>query len=304
MNKDLISMDDLSLDDIKEFIALAKVVEEMPAEQRVNYLRGRIMAAMFFEPSTRTRLSFEAAMYRLGGNVIGFAEQAATSVSKGESFSDTIHTVENYSDILVIRHPAEGTSRLAGEISFLPVINAGDGSNQHPTQTLLDLFTIEKYFSKITGLKIAFVGDLKYSRTVHSLLMALMKFGVTNFTFVAPESLALPDYFKPDDDKYSFYETASLEDVIPNCDILYMTRIQKERFPDVLEYEKVKDSYVIDAKLLENAPQHLKVLHPLPRVNEIANDVDNTAHAGYFPQARNGLIMRQAILLKLLGVQI
>jgi len=302
MKKNLVSMDDLTIDEIKDFLVLAKRVEDMPAGERVDFLRGKIMAAMFFEPSTRTRLSFEAAMYRLGGNVIGFAEQAATSVSKGESFSDTIHTVENYSDILVIRHPAEGTARLAGEISHLPVINAGDGSNQHPTQTLLDLFTIEKYFSKITGLKIAFVGDLKYSRTVHSLLMALIKFGVTDFTFVAPKSLELPGYFKPDDKKYTFNETESLEEVISSCDVLYMTRIQKERFPDILEYEKVKDSYIIDAKLLENASENLKVLHPLPRVNEINYDIDNTKHAGYFPQARNGLIMRQAILLKLLGV--
>ena len=304
MKKNLISMDDLTIEEIKDFLALAKRVEKMPVGERVEFLRGMIMAAMFFEPSTRTRLSFEAAMYRLGGNVIGFAEQAATSVSKGESFSDTIHTVENYSDILVIRHPAEGTARLAGEISHLPVINAGDGSNQHPTQTLLDLFTIEKYFSKITGLKIAFVGDLKYSRTVHSLLMALMKFGVTDFTFIAPKSLKLPGYFKPDDEKYTFNETESLEEVISSCDVLYMTRIQKERFPDILEYEKVKDSYIIDAKLLENASENLKVLHPLPRVNEINYDIDNTKHAGYFPQARNGLIMRQAILLKLLGVNV
>jgi aspartate carbamoyltransferase catalytic subunit len=304
MEKNLISMDDLKIEEIKEFISLAKDVESMPAADRVNFLRGKIMAALFFEPSTRTRLSFEAAMYRLGGNVIGFADTAATSVSKGESFSDTIHTVENYSDIFVIRHPEEGAARLAGEISHLPVINAGDGSNQHPTQTLLDLLTIEKQFSKVTGLNIAFVGDLKYSRTVHSLLMALMKFGVTDFTFVAPKSLKLPEYFKPDDDKYNFYETDDLEEVIRTCDVLYMTRIQRERFPDVLEYEKVKNSYVIDAKLLENAPKHLKVLHPLPRVNEIAYDVDNTEHAWYFPQAKNGIIMRQAILLKLLGVQL
>jgi len=306
MKKDLISMDDLTLQEVKDYLVRAKKVEEMPLDERVKLLPGRIMASMFFEPSTRTRLSFESAMHRLGGSVIGFAEKDATSVSKGESFTDTIHTVENYTDILVIRHPGEGTARLAAQESYLPVVNAGDGSNQHPTQTLLDLYTIEKDLGKIEGIKIAFVGDLKYSRTVHSLIRALMKFNVTDFTLVAPESLRLPEYFKMSDQpgKYNFHETDRIEVAIQSCDILYMTRIQRERFPDLVEYEKVKDSYVLTAEMLNEAQDHVRVLHPLPRVNEIAYDVDKTKFAGFFPQARNGVIMRQAILLKHLGVEI
>lgn len=306
MKKDLISMDDLTIDEIKDYLRVAHRVEKLPDNERYQLLLGKIMAAMFFEPSTRTRLSFESAMLRLGGNVIGFAEQSATSVSKGESFTDTIHTVENYCDIMVIRHPGEGTARLAAQESVLPVINAGDGSNQHPTQTLLDLFTIEKDLGQISGITVAFVGDLKYSRTVHSLIRALMKFDVTRFILVAPESLRLPKYFMMTDqpDKFHFYETNHLEEAIPRCDILYMTRIQRERFPDLLEYEKVKDSYLLTAAMLAEAKPHMRVLHPLPRVNEIAYDVDKTKFAGYFPQARNGVIMRQAILLKHLGVEL
>ena len=306
MKKDLISMEDLSVEEIYSYLKDAHKVEAMPLEERVKLLPGRIMASLFFEPSTRTRLSFESAMHRLGGSVVGFAAKDATSVSKGESFTDTVHTVENYTDILVIRHPGEGTARLAAQESFLPVINAGDGSNQHPTQTLLDLFTIQKDFGKIAGLKIAFVGDLKYSRTVHSLLRALMKLDVTDFTLVAPKALRLPAQFMMNDrpGKFSFHETERIEAAIQTCDILYMTRIQRERFPDLLEYEKVKDSYVLSAEMLQEAQAHMKVLHPLPRVNEIAYDVDKTKFAGFFPQARNGVIMRQAILLKHLGVEI
>jgi len=306
MRKDLISMEDLSVKEIQDYLDDAKKIEELQLEERVKCLPGRIMASMFFEPSTRTRLSFESAMNQLGGSIIGFAEQSATSVSKGESFTDTINTVENYSDILVIRHPGEGTARLAAKESIKPVLNAGDGSNQHPTQTLLDLYTIHKDLGKIEGIKMAFVGDLKYSRTVHSLVRALMKLNVTDFTLVAPESLRLQKYFMTSDepDKYRFNETEEIEEAIRNCDVLYMTRIQRERFPDLVEYEKVKDSYVLTAQMLEEAQDHMRVLHPLPRVNEIAYDVDKTKHAGYFPQMYNGVIMRQAILLKHLGVKI
>ncbi len=306
MKKDLISMEDLTVEEINSYIDLAHRVEEAPDEEKVRLLPGKIMAAMFFEPSTRTRLSFEAAMHRLGGSVIGFAEQSATSVSKGESFVDTIHTVENYCDIMVIRHPGEGTARLAAQSTRLPVINAGDGSNQHPTQTLLDLYTIEKDLGQIEGITIAFVGDLKYSRTVHSLIRALMKLGVREYFLVAPESLRLPKYFMMSEEpnKFKFYETNLLEEAINKCDVLYMTRIQRERFPDLLEYEKVKDSYRLTAAMLEEARAHLRILHPLPRVNEIAYDVDQTKFAAYFPQARNGVIMRQAILLKHLGVEL
>lgn len=299
MKRDLISMHDLTAEDIQIYLDTAARVEEISLKDRFQLLRGKIMASLFFEASTRTRLSFEAAMYRLGGNVIGFAEQAATSVSKGESFSDTIHTVESYSDVIVIRHPKEGTSRHASQISYLPVINAGDGTNQHPTQTLLDLYTIIKNFQKIQGLRIAFVGDLKYSRTVHSLLQALIKFRVNEFMLVSPDSLRLPEYMKriETDFPVTFVETKDLEDAIPYADIIYMTRIQRERFPDQIEYEKVKDAFCLNARMLKSAPEQLKVLHPLPRVNEIAPDVDETPHAEYFRQAKNGLIMRQAILL-------
>jgi len=306
MKKDLISMEDLSVQEIKDYLTAAAKIEAMPLSERVHFLPGRIMATLFFEPSTRTRLSFESAMHQLGGSVIGFAEQSATSVSKGESFTDTIHTVENYSDIMVIRHPGEGTARLAAKESHLPVINAGDGSNQHPSQTLLDLYTIQKDLGKIEGIKMSFIGDLKYSRTVHSLIRALMKFNVTDFTLVAPESLRLQKYFMSSDQpgKYKFTQTENIEEAIINCDVLYMTRIQRERFPDLLEYEKVKDSYVLTAAMLKEAKEHARVLHPLPRVREIAYDVDKTKHAGYFPQMKNGVIMRQAILLKHLGVQL
>ncbi|MBN1408384.1 MAG: aspartate carbamoyltransferase [Calditrichaceae bacterium] len=306
MKKDLISMEDLSIQEITDYLTAAVKVEAMPLNERVQFLPGRIMATLFFEPSTRTRLSFESAMHQLGGSVIGFAEQSATSVSKGESFTDTIHTVENYSDILVIRHPGEGTARLAAKESHLPVLNAGDGSNQHPSQTLLDLYTIQKDLGKIEGIKMAFIGDLKYSRTVHSLIRALMKLNVTDFTLVAPESLRLQKYFMSNDEpgKYQFKETDDIEEAIKNCDVLYMTRIQRERFPDLVEYEKVKDSYVLTASMLKEAKEHARVLHPLPRVREIAYDVDKTKHAGYFPQMKNGVIIRQAILLKHLGVQL
>jgi aspartate carbamoyltransferase catalytic subunit len=306
MKKDLISMEDLTVDEIREYLVMAKKVEAMPMPERLRLLPGRILATLFFEPSTRTRLSFESAMHRLGGAVIGFSEKSATSVSKGESFTDTIHTVENYCDVMVIRHPGEGTARVAANVSRVPVINAGDGANQHPTQTLLDLYTIQKDLGKIEGLKIAFVGDLKYSRTVHSLIRALMKLNVTDFMLVAPESLRLPAQFMMNDqpDRFNFTECEEIEEAINTCDILYMTRIQRERFPDPVDYEKVKDSYVLTAAMLEAAKPAMRVLHPLPRVNEIAYDVDATGHAGYFPQMLNGVIMRQAILLKHLGVQL
>jgi len=305
MKRDLISMDDLSAGDIREYLELAEQVERIPHADKGSRLLGRILMVMFFEPSTRTRLSFESAMCRLGGSVIGFSESMITSVAKGESVVDTIHTVENYADIIVIRHPKEGTARLASEISYLPVINAGDGTNQHPSQTLLDLYTIKKFFGKINGLRIAFVGDLKYSRTVHSLIQALLKFPRQNFLLVSPETLRLPEYLMRDDeDAATFSETTGIEEALSTCDLIYMTRIQKERFPDLVEYEKVKDSYCIDTGMLEHAPDSLRILHPLPRVNEISYSVDRTTYAGYFQQVRNGLFMRQAILLKLLGESI
>jgi len=305
MKKDLISIDDLDLEEILGYLDLAAVVEAMPDRDKVQRLAGRLLATLFFEPSTRTRLSFESAMARLGGRVVGFSETATSSTAKGESFSDTIRTVEQYVDIIAVRHPREGTARLASEIAAVPVINGGDGANQHPTQTLLDLYTLRKFFGKIAGLRIALVGDLKYSRTVHSLCRALRMFENVTMTLVSPESLRLPAYLMKttDGSTASFRETTSLPEAIRESDVVYMTRIQKERFPDVVDYEKVKNVYCLDAEMLEGVPEDFKVLHPLPRVNEISPDVDATPHAGYFEQARNGVIMRQTIFLDLLGAR-
>ncbi len=302
MKKDLISIDDLALEQILDYLDLAARVEAISDAEKAGMLPGRLLATLFFEPSTRTRLSFEAAMCRLVGRVIGFSEAGASSTAKGESFSDTIRTVEQYADLIAVRHPKEGTARLASEIARVPILNAGDGANQHPTQTLLDLYTIRKFFGGVDGLRIALVGDLKYSRTVHSLCRALLMFEGVSMTLVSPESLRLPGYLMKAGagTTATFRETGSLTDAIRECDLVYMTRIQKERFPDVVEYEKVKDCYRLEARMLEGAPERFKVLHPLPRVNEISPDVDATPHAGYFEQARNGMIMRQALILDLL----
>jgi len=303
MKKDLISMNDLEPAQLQEYLALAERVEATPDRELVSLLMGKVLAVLFFEASTRTRLSFESAMCKLGGSVLGFSEIVTTSVSKGESLSDTVMTVEQYADAIVMRHPREGAARLAANISRRPIINAGDGTNQHPTQTLLDLYTIKKFFGRIDNLKIAFAGDLKYSRTVHSLLQALLKFQGIEFVLVSPESLRIPSYLKlsATGKQFSLYETTDLDEAIGSCDLVYMTRIQRERFPDILDYEKVKDTYRIDARMLREAPEHLKLLHPLPRVNEISPDVDSTRYAGYFEQVGNGVIMRQAILLDVMG---
>ncbi len=303
MKKDLISIDDLDLEDVLAYLDLAAKVEAIADADKSGLLAGKLLATLFFEPSTRTRLSFESAMARLGGRVVGVSETATSSTAKGETFSDTIRTVEQYADIIAVRHPREGTARLAAEIAAVPIINGGDGANQHPTQTLLDLYTLRKFFGKIAGLKIALVGDLKYSRTIHSLCRALLLFEGVQIALVSPESLRLPAYLTKAaaGTTTTFRETDSLPDALREADVVYMTRIQKERFPDVVDYEKVKNAYVLDAKMLEDAPKHLKVLHPLPRVNEISPDVDATPHAGYFQQARNGVIMRQAIFLDLMG---
>ena len=305
MKQDLISIDDLRLDEILDYLELAAKVEAIPDAEKVGMLPGKILATLFFEPSTRTRLSFESAMCRLGGRVIGFSEAGNSSTAKGESFSDTIRTVEQYADIIAVRHPKEGTARLASEIARIPIVNGGDGANQHPTQTLLDLYTIRKFFGKVDGLKIALVGDLKYSRTIHSLCRALLLFDGVEMTLVSPESLRLPGHLMKAaaGTTATFRESDSLPEAIRASDLVYMTRIQKERFPDVVDYEKVKNCYCLDARMLADAPAHAKVLHPLPRVNEISPDVDATPHAGYFEQARNGVSMRQALILDLLDTR-
>jgi len=306
MKRDLISIEDLSEKHLRDYLALGRRVDDMSPDACRQILAGKILGVLFYEPSTRTRLSFEAAMLRMGGQVIGFSEALNTSVAKGESLADTIHTVEQYCDAIVIRHPREGAARLAAEVSRVPVINAGDGANQHPTQTLLDLYTLQNLFGRVDGLRVALVGDLKYSRTVHSLFHALARFKDVRFRFVSPETLKMPEYVieATEGSAVEVRETTSLEEAIAECDVVYMTRIQRERFPDPVEYEKVKDAYRLDRATLQHAPTHLKVMHPLPRVNEIATDVDSTHHAAYFPQAGYGMVMRQGILAHLLGAKI
>ncbi|RLF75492.1 aspartate carbamoyltransferase [Palaeococcus sp. (in: euryarchaeotes)] len=302
--RDVISIRDFKKEDIEHVLKTAERLErELKDEGALKYAGGKILATLFFEPSTRTRLSFESAMHRLGGSVIGFSEASSTSVKKGESLRDTIKTVEQYSDVIVIRHPEEGAARLAAEVADIPVINAGDGSNQHPTQTLLDLYTIKRTFGRIDGLKIGLLGDLKYGRTVHSLSEALTHYDVELY-LISPELLRMPKHIVEElrDKGVKIYETSDLESVIPELDVLYATRIQKERFPDEQEYLKVKGSYVITLDLLKNAKESLKIMHPLPRVDEIHPSVDASKHAIYFRQVFSGVPVRMALLGLTLGV--
>ncbi len=298
-NKDIISISELSNKDIVKVLETAKKLEKSP---KPRLLLGKVLATLFFEPSTRTRLSFESSMNRLGGRVLGFADAKVSSASKGETIHDTIKVVEKYSDVIVIRHPLEGAARVAAEATKKPVINAGDGANQHPTQTLLDLYTIKKTQGRVSKLKVAMVGDLKYGRTVHSLANALGRFDC-EFFFVSPDSLKMPDEIldelKEMGVKYS--EHKLVEDVVKKVDILYSTRIQRERFPDEEEYNKVKNIYILKEDLFKGVKKNLKILHPLPRVNEIEVEVDNTKYAHYFEQAGNGVPVRQALLGLVLG---
>jgi aspartate carbamoyltransferase catalytic subunit len=300
-NRNLISITDFSKEEQLRILELAATFEANPIQK---ILGDFVVATLFFEPSTRTRLSFESAASRLGAKVIGFSSSASTSVSKGESLKDTILTVSNYSDIIVMRHPIDGSARYASEVSPVPVINAGDGANQHPTQTLLDLYSIQKTQGKLDNLDVAFVGDLKYGRTVHSLAMALTKFDTT-FHLVSPLELKLPSYVKRHikNKNLTYHQYTDMMEVIPKADIIYMTRIQKERFSDPIEYEKVKNAYNLDNSMLASARDNLRILHPLPRVNEIAEDVDNNPKAYYFEQALNGVFVRQALLSAILGVK-
>lgn len=297
--KSVISINDFSRNDIIKILETAKKIEN---KKYKNLLRGKILATLFFEPSTRTRLSFESAMERLGGRVIGFSDASTTSAKKGETLHDTIKMVEKYSDIIVIRHNLDGAARVASESTKKPVINAGDGANQHPTQTLLDLYTIKKTQGKISNLKIAIVGDLKYGRTAHSLATALSLFDCELY-FISPAELCMPKEIIDclNERKIKHQEFEDIEKVIPLVDILYMTRIQRERFVDQNEYEKVKNAYVLTKEMLTGAKNNLKILHPLPRVNEIDSNVDETNHAYYFEQAANGIPIRQAVLCLLLG---
>lgn len=298
-NKSLVSINDYTKDEIIRILDFAESFERQP---RQDILKDKVIASLFFEPSTRTRLSFESAAQQLGASVIGFSSAATSSVQKGETLKDTILTVSNYSDLIVMRHSVDGSARYASEVSPVPIINAGDGANQHPTQCLLDLYSIRKTQGTLDNLDIMFVGDLKYGRTVHSLTMALCHFN-TRFHLVSPVELKLPSAVKQHikNAKLQYEQYTDMAEVVPAADILYMTRIQRERFPDPIEYEKVKNSYNLTLCMLDAAKPNLKVLHPLPRVNEINTDVDSSTMAYYFQQALNGVYVRQALMAAILG---
>ncbi len=299
-NRSLVSIAEHSKEKILYLLEMAEQFEKKPNRK---ILEGKVVATLFFEPSTRTRLSFETAVNRLGGRVIGFSDAATTSSSKGESLKDTIMMVSNYADLIVMRHHLEGAARYAAEVAPVPIINAGDGANQHPTQTMLDLYTIYQTQGTLENLNIYLVGDLKYGRTVHSLLMAMRHFHPT-FHFIAPKELEMPEQYKAycREQGIAYVESTEFtEESIADADILYMTRVQRERFTDLMEYERVKDVYILHNKMLEGSRPNLRILHPLPRVNEIAYDVDSNEKAYYFQQAKNGLFARQAIICDALG---
>ncbi|HMM02604.1 MAG: aspartate carbamoyltransferase [Dysgonomonas sp.] len=302
-NKSLVSITDYSKEDILRIINLTKKFDENPNRR---LLEGKVCATLFFEPSTRTRLSFETAVNRLGGRIIGFSDAATTSSSKGETLKDTIAMVNNYADIIIMRHHLEGAARYASEVSSIPIINAGDGANQHPTQTMLDLYSIFKTQGTLENLELTVVGDLKYGRTVHSLIIGMSHFNPT-FNFVAPEELRLPETYKNFCDshniKYKEYTDFSPE-VINNADILYMTRVQRERFTDLMEYEKVKNVYILKKDMIADTKENLRILHPLPRVNEIQQDVDDSPKAYYFEQAKNGVFTREAVICDALNINV
>ncbi|MDQ1771434.1 aspartate carbamoyltransferase [Labilibaculum sp. A4] len=299
-NKSLVSIDDYTKEEILEVLARAAEFEKNP---NCSLLEGKVVASLFFEPSTRTRLSFETAINRMGGRIVGFTDSSSSSVTKGETLKDTTKMVSNYCDLIVMRHPIEGSARYASEVSDVPIINAGDGANQHPTQTMLDLYSIMKTQGTLENLNIFMVGDLKYGRTVHSLLMALSHFNPT-FHFIAPPELEIPRGYKifMEKNNIKYFEHTEFNDIINDADILYMTRVQKERFADPLEYEKVKNVYILKNDMLSNTKDNMRILHPLPRVNEIAVDVDTNPKAYYFEQALNGVYARQAIIAKALNL--
>ncbi|SON51603.1 aspartate carbamoyltransferase [Vibrio tapetis] len=299
--KHIISISELSREELELVVTTAKKLKSEPSPELI---KNKVIASCFFEPSTRTRLSFETAIQRIGGAVIGFDNDGNTSLAKkGETLSDSVQVISSYVDAFVMRHPQEGAARLASEFTNgVPVINAGDGANQHPTQTLLDLFSIYETQGRLDNLNIAFVGDLKYGRTVHSLTQALAKFDNNRFYFIAPDALAMPDYIceELDDAGIEYSLHLEMESTMPELDILYMTRVQKERFDDS-EYAHIKSAYVLSASMLNDAKENLKVLHPLPRVDEITTDVDKTPHAYFFQQAENGVYAREALLALVLN---
>ena len=298
--RDIISIEDFTREEINYILEISHAMEPL-AQKGSDMLKGKILATLFFEPSTRTRLSFEAAMLKLGGSTIGFAEPEIASVKKGENLADTVRTVENYADAIALRHPLEGAAKLAAEFSKVPIINAGSGAEEHPTQALIDLYTIQKEKGKIDGLKIALIGDLRYGRTVHSLAYALGIYNIELY-LISPESLRMrQEVIRTIQNKIPITEDTNLEKIIPQIDVLYVTRIQKERFPDLAEYAKVKGTYKIELKTLKNAKKDMIILHPLPRVDEIATEVDSTPQARYFQQVWNGIVVRMALLSLVLG---
>ncbi|WP_416198220.1 MAG: aspartate carbamoyltransferase [Sporanaerobacter sp.] len=300
----LIEPEDFTKEELDEIFTLANSI----IENQNMYLHscdGKLLATLFYEPSTRTRFSFESAMLRLGGNVVGFSEPGSSSVMKGESIADTIRTVGSYTDIIAMRHPKEGAPKLASMYSPVPIINAGDGGHQHPTQTLTDLLTIQNIKGNFSNLTIGLCGDLKFGRTVHSLIKALSRYENNSFILISPQELRIPPYIKNvlDDKNIKYIEVEKLEDVIGDLDILYMTRVQKERFFNEADYIRLKDSYILDSEKMKLAKEDLTVLHPLPRVNEISYEVDNDPRACYFRQVKFGMYVRMALILKLLGVE-
>jgi aspartate carbamoyltransferase catalytic subunit len=303
-NRSLISTLDFSIDEQDEILTLAEKMMSAPKEYS-HLLGGRIMASLFFEPSTRTRLSFESAMLRLGGQVIGFSEAGSSSAVKGESLSDTIRTVCQYSDIIVIRHPKEGAANIAACVSGVPVVNAGDGGHEHPTQTLTDLLTIRSLKKHTDNLVVGCCGDLKFGRTVHSLVKNISRYSGVSFVFASPDELRIPQFLRTflDDNSVKYIETDRMDESIAEMDVLYMTRVQRERFFSEEEYIKLKDLFILDLSKMEHAKQDMCILHPLPRVNEIAYEVDNDKRAAYFHQVGCGMYARMALMAKLLGIK-
>lgn len=300
----LIEPEDFTKEELDEIFTLANSIIENP-NMYLHSCDGKLLATLFYEPSTRTRFSFESAMLRLGGNVVGFSEPGSSSVMKGESIADTIRTVGSYTDIIAMRHPKEGAPKLASMYSPVPIINAGDGGHQHPTQTLTDLLTIQNIKGNFSNLTIGLCGDLKFGRTVHSLIKALSRYENNSFILISPQELRIPPYIKNvlDDKNIKYIEVEKLEDVIGDLDILYMTRVQKERFFNEADYIRLKDSYILDSEKMKLAKEDLTVLHPLPRVNEISYEIDNDPRACYFRQVKFGMYVRMALILKLLGVE-
>jgi len=304
--RNLMNITDLSLEEIDELIATAEDIIANPAKYQ-DACNHKLMAALFFEPSTRTRLSFEAAMQRLGGRVIGFSEAGSSSTAKGESLSDTVQTVGCYADLIVMRHPKEGAPVVAARRAGVPIINAGDGAHNHPTQTLTDLLTIWRSKHTFENLTIGLCGDLKFGRTVHSLVAAMARYTGIKFVFIAPEELRFPRYIieeELDSRGIEYKEVTSMEEAMPELDVLYMTRVQKERFFNEADYIRLKDTYILTPDKLEPAKKDMIVMHPLPRVNEISVTVDDDPRAAYFPQAKNGMFIRMALILKMLEVNV